>query len=167
MSQPSSKPRELLDGLKEAHASVRECLDEMKGITSRNQVNRLELTNARFRISRASLNRRTIFNAACNEIARDGAAHEKTVIRDLRQFDLEMGSKSAAHVAHWTSERIEFDWSGYCAASQRLRAEMAVHLTTQEALLWPMLSPSRQRRGTAQLREGSSTFDGPRLSSRS
>lgn len=136
---PDGYGRSLLDELREAHSSVRDCLREMEAFTSRKDSNLLELTSARFRVSKASLTRRTLFTRACLALGTLRPDSGKAVIDSLRRLDGQMRARSASHVARWTVETIASDWPGYCAASREVRADMEQQLTTEEALLFPLL----------------------------
>jgi hypothetical protein len=146
---PDGYGRGLLDELKEAHSSVRDCLREMEVLTSRKDSNLLELTNARFRISKASLKRRTLFMRACATLRQAGPDCGKTVLESLSRLDGQMRAMSMSHVARWTAEAIASDWRGYCAASGELRADMQKQLRTEEALLFPLLTGQGLERGAA------------------
>lgn len=136
---PDTDFRRLHDDLKNAHSEVRKCLREMEAITSKSELDRVELTSARFRISKASLSRRTIASICLSALAGCRLESAKTVLESLRRLDLSMRARSATHVAHWTADRIEADWWGYCRASHELRNEMGKQLITEATMLFPLL----------------------------
>ena len=145
MSRPNDKPviltaATLLSELKQAHAQVRACLQEMETATSRSAADRLEYTRARFHISRASMYRRSRFNQACAELSKNASPQETLIIEQLRAGDRALMAKSAAHVMHWTSPRVEADWLGYCTASRRLRKQMTLEIDAEDNLLLPLLA---------------------------
>lgn len=148
-SVPDVFRRGLLGELREAHSSVRDCLREMDVLTSRGELNLVELTSARFRISKASLARRSLFTTACVALGKLGSEGGKAVVESLRRLDGQMRVKSMSHVGHWTANSIASDWLGYCAASRELRADMEKQLTTEEALLFPLLAVQGFERGAA------------------
>jgi hypothetical protein len=148
-SLPDGFRHRLLDELREAHSAVRDCLREMDVLTSRDRLNLADLTSARFRISKASLIRRSLFTTACAALGRLGPDCGKAVVESLRRLDSQMRVKSTSHVEHWTAKRIASDWPGYCAASRELRADMDKQLTTEEALFFPLLSVQGFERGAA------------------
>ena len=142
LSSSNPVPDVLLNNLKSAHSNVRDCIREMDALTSGEAVNRVKLTDARFRISKASLGRRIAFNAACTSLRAEGSKHINTTVDALRRRDMEMSRSSTAYVAHWTTERIESDWPGYVAASRVIRAGMTQQLAAEESFLFPLLTPS-------------------------
>ena len=140
---PDTDFRRLHDDLKNAHLDVRKCLEEMETITSKSELNRVELASARFRISKASLTRRTVASACLSALSGCQMESAKTVVESLRRLDLHMRARSATHVAHWTADRIEGDWWGYCRASRELRCEMGKQLITEATMLLPLLVANR------------------------
>jgi hypothetical protein len=127
--------------MREAHAAVRECLKEMEALTAKRDASPMQFTAARLRISQASLTRRLKLKAICAELGKASAPQALAVSGRLDRLDRDLMLKSTAHVAHWTMERIQSDWAGYCAASHRIRLAMAGELEAEEALLVPLLDP--------------------------
>lgn len=130
---------ELLQRLKEAHAEVRRCVTDLENLTSKSECTKLEYTTARFRISRASLARRNLFNAICHELNKRATDADASVLGKLTAMDKRLLGKSRQHVETWTTERISSDWLSYCAASKLIRLEMLKELRAEEELLFPLL----------------------------
>lgn len=130
---------QMLQELKEAHGIVEACIREMEELTSTLVPDRLKYTGARYRISRASMARRACFNATVERLARSATSEELAILQRVTQIDRTLSSKSASHVLHWNPERIQTDWVGYCAASRRIRREMAEELLAEQTQLFPLL----------------------------
>lgn len=133
----------MLSDLRAAHAGVRVCLTEMEALTSRREVSQLEFTQARLRISQASLARRSRFNAACAWLRQNATSERRAIIEELAQRDRQLLSASASHVTKWTADRIMADWNGYCAASRQIRRAMEEELTAEQVKLFPLLVGGR------------------------
>lgn len=130
---------DMLEQLRQCHAEVRACSEEMETLTSLPTPDRLAYTTARFRISRASMARRTCFNGICAELSKTASQQEAAVIEQVKQIDRALMGKSADHVMKWTSDAVAADWLGYRNASRRIRGHMAAELQAEENLLFPLL----------------------------
>ncbi len=130
---------DMFKGLQQAHAEVRACLRDMEDVTSRSMPDRLEYTRVRYRISRASMSRRTLFSSICAELSRNASVDEAAIIRQVRDADRSLLSKTGSHVIYWTSDAVAADWRGYCAAALHMGREMAVELELEDGLLFPLL----------------------------
>lgn len=132
----------MLEALKRAHREVRECMETMEALASSPGADKQIYTAARYRISRASMARRSCFNRV--RAALDSATPvEVEAIEQIARLDRALMANSAQHVGRWSVEAIDGDWGGYCAASRRIRQEMAEELEAEEAMLFPILKRRR------------------------
>jgi hypothetical protein len=129
----------MLNSLRQAHADVRACIDEMEILTSKSTATQLEYTSARFRISKASMARRSLFNSICAEFRKNAVPSEAEIIDQLSTADRELARRSAEHVKQWSTEAVAADWQGYRLASRQIRARMAMELDAEARLLFPLL----------------------------
>lgn len=140
---------DMLRQLRQCHAEVRACFEEMETLTSQPLPDRLAYTTARFRISRASMARRTCFNSVCAELSKNASQQEAAVIQQVKDVDRALMGKSADHVMKWTTDAVAADWLGYRNASRKIRGHMAAELQAEENLLFPLL----ERRSRQALRD--------------
>lgn len=136
----------MLRELKHAHAEVRACLHDMEALTSRNSVEKLDYTRARFLISKANMRRRLQFTSICVEICKNASRQEAAIIDQLKAGDRALMGKSAAHAMQWTSEAVGTDWPGYREASRQIRRHMSFELDAEEGLLFPSSARSTSAR---------------------
>ena len=129
----------LLDDLRTAHQNLVAAMAVLDNLTRGLESDRAQFANARWRISQASLARRTvwarIFRHLLPRVSTLGAAD----LASLQSADEEMRLHSSCHVATWTTARIEADWEGYCEASRAIRSRMAACMGAEEAMLYPIL----------------------------
>jgi hypothetical protein len=130
----------MLSELQRAHAAVRSCIREMDVVTSASSPDRLKYTQARFRISRASMGRRACCTAVCRFVLENASVEEKAVIAGVKEADRLLLHKSACHVSRWTPDAIAANWRSYCAASRQIRRDMLAELDVEADLLFPLLS---------------------------
>lgn len=144
---------DMFEQLKQCHAEVRACFQEMEAVTSQAKADRLAYTSARFRISKASMARRSCFNAICAELSKTATQPEAAVIEQVKQVDRALMGKSATHVMKWTTEAVAADWLGYREASRKIRRHMAAELEAEQNILFPVLE--RRSLQTSRDRPGS------------
>jgi formate dehydrogenase maturation protein FdhE len=111
----------------------------MDAVTRSSTADPLAYTGARFRISKASMGRRSLFNTICADVRKNASPQESAVIEQLATGDRALAGKSAAHVMRWTADAIAADWHGYCQASRQIRKQMAIELDAEASLLFALL----------------------------
>lgn len=121
------------------HAAVIEALATMKLATESERPDRETFANARWKLSNASLMRRTLcrriyacFPGLLNE-------RESATIERLRSADQELMARSMRHVSKWNAAAIEANWAEYCTASRDLRAAMRQSISEEKFALCPLL----------------------------
>jgi hypothetical protein len=130
---------ELLERLRAAHLEVLNCIAEMEQVTREPGPDVPNCTAARFRISRASLERRALWQKARRHLQGQVTAADSEDVRLLATIDLELGTCSADHVRCWTVPAIRDNWAGYQATSHRMRQRMADCIEAEKRILYPLL----------------------------
>ena len=120
----------LLEQLSGAHDQLMVEIENIERITHGPQPESGEITVGRWRISQASLKRRTLAASIHDFLANrlDGADVES--VKKVQLADQDMMRLSARHVGAWPIKAISKDWQGYCDASDAIRA----HMRTQSCL---------------------------------
>jgi hypothetical protein len=130
----------LLTELRAAHCEVLECIAEMERITNGSMPDVTRYTAARFRISKASLERRSLWQGARRHLESKATPTDCKQLERLAAIDLELGSHSADHVRRWTRDAIEGDWAGYREASRKIRHRMRDCIEAEKRILYPLLA---------------------------
>ena len=134
----ASSARLLLE-LRNTHQNLLAAMDAMDFVTRGPQPDRARYTSARWRISQASLARRTLWGTIFRHLLPRVSSQEAADLEHLRTADRQMLRHSASHVAIWILARIEVDWEGYCQASRGIRWRMKACLGAERRILYPML----------------------------
>ena len=134
------------DGSQALLASIRTCherlateMDNMESLTSEAEFDGFRLSSQRWRLSQASLARRTLSVRICDQIRPIVAALELADIKQLQEADRALARESATHVGRWSAGSIQQYWDDYCLASREMRRKMATHLGMEQKLLFPIL----------------------------
>jgi hypothetical protein len=136
----SHEARSLVAELEAAHAALTNELAAMQRLQDGPQPGADQWAQARWKLSRASRQRRGCVDKAYTLIMAEGTAAEMLRVKHLQAQDGPMLAASHAHVGHWTPGRIEADWSGYCEASRAIRRGMADRVRAERELLLPILA---------------------------
>jgi hypothetical protein len=136
----SQEARGLVTELEAAHTALSSELAAMQSLQDGPQPQPDRWAQARWKLSRASRQRRGCVDKAYILIMAEGTAAEILRVRQLQAQDGPMLAASHAHVGHWTPDRIEADWSGYCEASRAIRRGMADRVRSERELLLPILA---------------------------
>ena len=116
----------------------------MNGATSVAVPDRNCYTNARWRLSRASLRRRTLWGKVFQHLLPRAGPTDAEALESLDMANRDMLHKSAAHVGRWTMATIELDWREYCTASRAIRREMEAGISTERRIAYPLLAQAAQ-----------------------
>ena len=129
----------LFASLREAHENLIAAMEVMEQVTRQPLADRIQFTAGRWRISHASLARRSAWDACFRHL--HPLVHPRTarVLEELNSEDFELMQLSAAHVARWSVDSIEHEWPTYCEASRTIRGRMAVRIAAEKRLLYPLL----------------------------
>jgi hypothetical protein len=132
--------RGLLSGLRAAHCEVLKCITELEGVTGEPAPDVSRYTAARFRISRASLQRRSLWQRARRHLQSKITAADAEQMRFLASNDSDLGRFTADHVGRWTVAAIQRDWTGYGDASRHMRQRMSECIKAEKQILYPLLT---------------------------
>ena len=130
----------LLTGLRAAHCEVLKCIAELARVTGEPGPDVSRYTAARFRISRASLERRSLWQRARRHLQSKITAADAEKIRFLASIDSDLGRCTTDHVGRWTLAAIQRDWPGYRDASRHMRQRMSECIKAEKQILYPLLA---------------------------
>lgn len=126
--------------LKRAHDVLLSCLDELERLTLDPLPDRAKLANIRWKLSKASAERRKLVDAACDFLAINGAnSIDRSRVAALREDIAESVAASSTHVRRWPVDQVLADWDGYRAASAALRKAMRARILQEQRALYPLL----------------------------
>jgi hypothetical protein len=119
---------ELLVGIKTLETVVQQSAPDVVG-----------LTNARWKLSRASSHRRKFLADTVYPALDRASVPDRRGLEELRAAGTALLTESAQHIAAWSTDRIMSDWAGYQAASAAMRAAMRNRIAAEKAILYPLL----------------------------
>lgn len=131
--------KHLLAELQKAHRELLEQIANMEAVTGEPSYDCEKLANARWKISQASLARRTLAARICDYLMPRCDASQIAAIRSLQEADRNLLRTSAAHVGLWRTNLTEQDWRGYCRASRDVRRRMRAHIMLEQRILYGIL----------------------------
>ncbi len=137
--QPWTVSAALLRNLEEAHERLFSEIASMDALTQKADVDWPIFCATRWRISEASLVRRTLAARIVDHLAAQLRDSEQTLLRSLKAADQEMLRISAEHVRLWSLKAIQDNWTGYCRDSRVIRSRMTAYLKSEQQVLFPML----------------------------
>ena len=129
----------MLHDLQQAHDRLTAALDALAEVTCDPFPHRVRFTQARFRVSHASLLRRALLGQATDLLLAGARPNEVKALRQLQSAGPETRLESSAHVAKWTSDAIEADWLAYCDASGAMRLRMIAQIDSERRIVYPLL----------------------------
>lgn len=115
-------------------------MEVMNEITTSGDPDRLVYSNARWRISQASFQRRKLWVDCYRHLRPLVSGSDLTKLESLRLADMELQRSSAAHVERWRPECLQREWAAYCQASSAIRARMNTAIELEKRLLYPLLA---------------------------
>ncbi len=136
----------LLAELKGAHRALLSEMANMESVTSKADMDQMRCVAARWKISQASLSRRTLAARICDYFLVRSPPAETAALRALRDDDQALLRRSASYVAAWSNSGIAADWAGYCAASRDIRVAMHDQIGREQRVLFPLLERLASRR---------------------
>lgn len=126
--------------LRRAHDVLLSCLDELERIALDDTPDRAKLANIRWKLSKASAERRKRVDAACDYLLMHSAnAIDRDRVAMLRADIAESVAASSSHVRRWSMDQVLADWDGYRAASAALRKTMRARILQEQRALYPLL----------------------------
>jgi hypothetical protein len=128
-----------LESLKEAHSNLAQAISALEGLTRGPVPAKERLVEARYKLSKASLERRLLWGRIHAYLARSASREAESDLRKLQQSDIALLRAAASHVGKWTTDVIFEDWLGYCRASAAMRVKLTDAAALEERLLYPLL----------------------------
>ncbi|HSX54224.1 MAG TPA: hypothetical protein VLG14_02910 [Sphingomonas sp.] len=126
--------------LKRAHDALLSCLDELERLTLNDTPDRATLANIRWKLSKASAERRKQVDAACDYLSMNSATSiDRDRVASLRENIAESVAASSSHVRRWSMDQVLADWDGYRASSATLRKAMRARILQEQRALYPLL----------------------------
>ena len=143
-SSPGAGVAALLEALRQTHRQLLAEMANMEDLTREKAPDRRRYSQVRWRLSQASLARRTLSARICAGLGAMVEQKDRQTLKEIRTADCELARNSAAHIHRWSADRIEADWLGYCQASREMRWKMEAHLDMERRFLLPLLErPAR------------------------
>ena len=125
--------------LRTAHDILLKAMAEMAIATQTPLPDRQAYTAARWRLSKASRDRRAVWEKVYQYLlARVGPAEVVTLSR-LAAANAELRRASTGHIGRWSGPVVDGDWVGYCEASQTIRWRMMSIVRQERSVVLPML----------------------------
>lgn len=140
----SARAASLLCELKKSHCVLEAALEDIDAATTGAEPDLSRYPHARWRLSTARRQRRTVTSTIYEEVRSTLRPREIETLEQWNAEDNRRLQASAQHVRIWTTNRIAADWRGYCAASDTLRRSLRRWIATERALIYPLLE-SRSR----------------------
>lgn len=129
----------MLSELKRAHEALLACIAELEGLTRDETPDRQKLASVRWKLSRASSERRKLVDAACDWLVRSTNTIDRSRVVALRGESADTVAASSRHVGRWTMDQILADWDGYREASATMRRSMRARILQEQRALYPLL----------------------------
>ena len=132
-------PSTLLVQLRGAHDALLQEMANLEQVTRGPLPELARFAASRWRLSQASLRRRSLSARVVQQLAGRVEGPERENLAAFQQADRGMMQRSAEHVRNWTNEAIVQKWASYCEASRLIRQHMDAHVSLERQLLYPML----------------------------
>ena len=129
----------MLSELKRAHETLLACIDELEALTKNDTPDAQKLASVRWKLSRASVQRRRLVEGACDLLMTDATLIASTRITALRGESADTVAASSRHVGRWTMDQVLADWDGYRDASASMRKAMRGRIAREQLALYPLL----------------------------
>jgi hypothetical protein len=125
--------------MQEAHKSLLQAMSDLDELTRGPLPLKERIIDARWKISRASLARRTLWNAIYAHLSRDPCRDTGNAVHSLQEADTALLRSSSEHIRKWNINTIMQDWPAYCEASKALRLKMKAAIEVEKRLLYMVL----------------------------
>lgn len=124
---------------KDAHEDMLAAISAMDELTGDLEPNPLRLSHTRLRITRASMQCRSVFRKIATILSRDGAPAVSRALEALEGRHFELKELTSSHLAIWTPAQIQSNWEGYCRSSEEVRGRWRETIERERQLLYPLL----------------------------
>lgn len=139
LSPNSSAARTLLVQLYGAHDHLLRAMDSLGTVAAGPQPEVAEITTLRWRLSQASLRKRTLCASIHDFLGTRLDGLDLIRLREVQASDQEMLRRSASHVGKWSTHTIGQDWPGYSRDSCQIRMHMGAQIRLEKQTLYPLL----------------------------
>lgn len=134
-----------LADLQSAHRALLGEVANMDLLTREPTLDPLRFTAGRWKISQASLRRRTLSSRIREYFRARGTAADIRDLIELEKADQTLLRASASHISIWSLNAIRGDWPGYCQYSRQIRHQMDRFITLEQRELYPLLEKAANR----------------------
>jgi hypothetical protein len=138
-SQNGAPSSTLLVELSGAHDDLLREMENVGAVTSGPAPDSAQVAAARWRLSKASLRRRSLSARIMEFLDARVDTDDLPHLAAFKAADQMMMRRSAEHVHQWTMHGIGEDWKGYCAASRDIRALVKAHVELEQRSIYPIL----------------------------
>lgn len=139
MVQAPIEAKLLLVELQNAHQNLLIAIKDLDAVTRELLPIRDRIIDCRWKISRASLARRTLWNRIYEYLSDGRSELGNAELRRLQEGDRALLRSSSEHVSEWKIDVVIKDWPRYCAASNAIRWKMKAAIGMETRILYPML----------------------------
>lgn len=139
----------MLAELKRTHDNLSELLTQLESLTA-GVFDDAAVTDTRWKLTRESNRRKKLLETVIfPHLLSKATGAEAQRISDLKVEAARLAAESSAHIGLWTRKRIALDWSGYQRASRQVRNSMRERITSERAVLYPLLDRNPGRIGNS------------------
>ena len=119
-----SLARKHLDALNKGQAELLAALGCMRGATDEPTPDPIALCRARWNVSRANRNHRSVVASILTELMINAAPGDLASIICLQRAGVQQTQRSTNHIQEWTPERVMTKWRDFCDASSKIQADL-------------------------------------------
>lgn len=132
------------DELCALHDAITAHLQELETMLTRATVDRADLANVRWRLSRASKQRLSMLERRIYpHLTGLMSEAEARAVRQLQEATGPLVAQTVSHVCTWTVDHIVSDLAGYKSASAMMRTTMRARIKLERDVLYPLLIQHR------------------------
>jgi hypothetical protein len=125
--------------MRRAHERLFDAIADLERIAGGDAPDRNQFTDIRWRLSKASLNRRLLWAKILGYLLPLAGERTTATLHQLQDADIDLLRASTEHVSNWTTERALALWPHYCEASRIMRGKMISGIEAEKRLLYPIL----------------------------
>lgn len=129
----------MLIELKEVHENLLWGLAVMDEVTDEPVADSYRHTSARLRLSQAGLKSSLLLGKILLHLSPRVSAGEAAELRSIKATHLQLLRTSTEHFGCWSADKIQADWTGYCAGYRTFRWNLQAGIATEKRALYPML----------------------------
>lgn len=134
----------LLRELRQAHESVKDCLQELDKVLARPTLDPGALTSIRLRLAGTRLTRGPLVTRVAAVLAGNVSKEEAAIVQDLRCSHQRLLQIATTHTAKWTLEAISSNWSDYRSETRELVRKWQAKAEREQRLVHPLIERCAQ-----------------------